>query len=153
MSGLDSSSQDSLLEYVLGMKRKGTAIVFSTHEPHWLEVLADDVLVLMGGQTIRTINRIELRSSDCSTIVCTGLSEHVRKQLSHEPEFILTTRTQESQNNDAWEITVQATASDAFLRKILEAGGSVLSVERSGGITGLETWMSPKDNSQKVAKS
>ncbi|MNC62388.1 hypothetical protein D3C75_1124060 [compost metagenome] len=40
--------------------------------------------------------------------------------------------------------TVETAFADDFLRHILQLGGSVISVQRRSGQSGLEVWMDPK---------
>jgi len=159
MSGLDTPAQDTLLELVHGMKREGTAIVFSVHDPLWIEELADDVHVLKAGRKLRSINRSELHSSSYSKIGFKGIPVDNHTQLELMTGYISLILTNEqmgidynSESNDTAMITVQSALSDSFLRSILDAGGSILSVERIGGLTGLELGLTLKDDRKRGAE-
>ncbi|WP_052088267.1 ABC transporter ATP-binding protein [Paenibacillus wynnii] len=153
MSGLDAHAQDSLLEFVHEMKRQGTALVFSAHESQWIEALADEVHVLHAGRTIRTVNRTELHSSIYYKIVFKGVSQPLDTPLEQMPGFLSMALSKEQQDADCPVISVQAIECDTFLRTILGAGGSILSVERKGGLSGLELWMNPQEASKRGAAS
>ncbi|WP_410510921.1 ATP-binding cassette domain-containing protein [Paenibacillus sp. BR2-3] len=149
MSGLDSPAQDTLVQLVLELKRKGTAIIFSVHEPQWIEAMADDVHVLQAGRTVRTIQQSELLGSITSHIAFMGIEQHTYMQMQAMPGFLSANAPMEQQTRDCAAITVQSSSCDSFLRAILDAGGSVRSVERRGGLSGLDLWMSPMDSFNK----
>ncbi|MCL6602933.1 MAG: ABC transporter ATP-binding protein [Paenibacillus sp.] len=154
MSGLDAPAKESLLECVSDMKRQGTALVFSVHEPQWIKALADNVHVLQTGRTIRTINRSELHSTSYSRISYRGLSQQESNtQLEQMPGFLSWDTSVEQMGYDCSLISVQASHCDTFLRNILDAGGSVISVERIGGLSGLESWMTPKASNLRGSES
>lgn len=147
LSGLDLPAQHTLISLLLEMKRSGTALVFSVHEPQMVEALADSVHVLQAGRIVKTIHGPEnLRMTPATYIVYKGVSGDVSAVISDLPGFI---SMQSNLNHAAGEctgVTVSAAASDQCLRLILGAGGSVVSVEPRGGssVGGLEQWMDPK---------
>ncbi|MHA6529080.1 ATP-binding cassette domain-containing protein [Paenibacillus sp. BAC0078] len=147
LSGLDLPAQHTLINLLLELKRNGTALVFSVHEPQMVEALADSVHVLQAGRTVKTIQgRENLRMTPATYIVYKGVSDEGSVAISCLPGII---SIQSGINHAAEEctgVTVSTSASDECLRLILGAGGSVVSVEPRGGssVGGLEQWMDPK---------
>lgn len=145
LSGLDAPAQEALTHLLMEMKKMGTAIIFSVHEPELIEALADEVHVLENGRMVKTVQQSELRSSSSSSIVFKGMAkQEILEQLQILPGFLSTFN--DSDNLECMEISVQTSYSDNFLRVILDGGCSVVSVEPSGGLSGLEHWMSPQKN-------
>jgi len=144
MSGLDTSAQEALVQLVLRAKQKGTAVLFSVHEPQWIEAMADRVLALQDGRTVRTVNRSDLQSSSSAIITCTGLPLQLLTEMKKLPGFLSSEAPEQYVESGRLVISVDHAYCDIFLKLILEAGGSVLSVERRGGLAGLEQWMNPQ---------
>ena len=61
-SGLDPFSRDELLELFLLLKKKGTAILFSTHITSDLEKCADDIIYIRRGRIIGAMEKEAFRS-------------------------------------------------------------------------------------------
>ncbi len=153
MSGLDAPAQDALVQLIKELKAKGTAVVFSVHEPHFVQLLADRVHVLHNGRTIRTLDRSELIGSSLSFIIYKGITKEITPNLSQMPGFISHSAADEYGETGCLALSVDSSVSDSFLRCILEAQGSIISVEQRGGMAGLELWMSPKPKQQEVAEA
>ena len=151
MSGLDLPAMHKLVDLLLELKQKGTAIVFSVHEPQWIEILADQVHVLQSGKTVTTIKGSEnLRVKPTTYIRCMGLPSHEQLLFEKMPGFISLNKVKES-NVECLGLTVQSSASDDFLRVILSLGGSIRAVEPRGGHNGLEMWMSPREEAREAS--
>jgi ABC-2 type transport system ATP-binding protein len=147
MSGLDASAQEALVQLVLRAKQKGTVVLFSVHEPQWIEAMADKVLALQDGRIVRTVNRSDLQSSSSSIITCTGLPLKLLTEMKEWPGFLSSEAPEQYVESERLVISVDHTSCDLVLKLILEAGGSILSVERRGELAGLELWMSPQHTS------
>lgn len=126
-SGLDQHAQEELIGFLRKLKRQGQAIVLTTHEPSFIERVADTVMRLQNGRlsllahqesrTDEVIKRLEYLLPDS-----TALHDHMHKVKDLRDagsKFIA---------------LVGIENSDSILRVILEAGGSILSVgdERTG---------------------
>ena len=146
MSGLDLPAQHTLTGLLQELKSEGTALVFSVHEPQTVEALADVVYVLQEGQTIRTIHGAEnLRTAPAVYIVSRGLSQADQEAVKSLPGILSMQPVPDSAESTCTGITVEPAVSDNCLQQILAAGGSVISVERPGGISDIAKWMDPKD--------
>jgi len=155
MSGLDGPAQAALVQLVKELKGMGTAVVFSVHEPQWVKELADDVHVLQAGRTVRTLDRSELSGTSISEITYKGVAEQLNMEFRQLPGFLSwSLQKDHPEDSEPYSVLfVEAAHSDFFLRRILAADGSVLLVERRGGLAGLELWMSPKDSHKEGAES
>lgn len=143
MSGLDLPAMHKLVDLLLTLKQKGTAIVFSVHEMQWVEELADQVHVLQSGKIVTTLKGSEnLRVKPTTYIMCTGVSSHEQQRFEDTPGFISFNHDHEF-DKEYLGVMVESSTSDEFLRQILSVGGSIHSVEPRGGNNGLEQWMNP----------
>jgi ABC-2 type transport system ATP-binding protein len=145
MSGLDLPSMAKLANLLVELKNEGTAIVFSAHEPQWIEMLADHVHVLQGGRIIKSIKGAEKLQVEPSTyILISKLSIQHQQQLGDMPGFISLDPVKDSSYSGCIGLTVETSDSDDFLRYVLEAGGSIQRVEPREGFKGLEIWMNSR---------
>ncbi|NUU62894.1 ATP-binding cassette domain-containing protein [Paenibacillus agri] len=145
MSGLDLSAQNMLVQLLRERKEQGTAVVFSVHEPQWVEALADHLHILQAGRTVRMQQGIqELSARPTTYIVFKHLQEEELCQWRDQPGFLSLQVVTELHDQPCLGLTVDAAVSDAYLRQVLERGGSVVSVEPCDGWSGLELWMNPK---------
>ncbi|MFF2911168.1 ATP-binding cassette domain-containing protein [Paenibacillus sp. NPDC057934] len=145
MSGLDLSAQNTLVQLLRERKEKGTAVVFSVHEPQWVEALADQLHILQAGRTVRTQQEMEALSARPATyIVFKHLQEEELLQWREQRGFLSMQAVTELRDQPCIGLTVDATVSDEYLGRVLERGGSVVSVEPRDDWTGLEQWMNPK---------
>lgn len=64
-SGLDPFSRDEILELFLELKRRGVAILFSTHITSDLEKCADDILYIRRGQLVDGCTKEEFCARHC----------------------------------------------------------------------------------------
>lgn len=146
MSGLDLPAQHALIGHLKELKRGGTGIVFSIHEPQTIEALADNVHVLHAGRTVTTIHsQEEMRVTPAVYIVCKGISEQRKTGIMDIPG-VTSIHALEGTPGNYLAATLEIAAADNYLRHILQAEGSVVSVEPCGGLSagGLEQWMDPK---------
>ncbi|OZQ69584.1 hypothetical protein CA600_03235 [Paenibacillus sp. VTT E-133280] len=151
MSGLDLTSMNKLVDLLINLKKKGTAIVFSVHEPQWIEMLADHVHVLQGGRIVKSIvGSQKLRANPTTYIRLSKLSIQNQQYLKGMTGFISLGEVKDSAYSDCIGLTVEASHSDIFLRFVLEAGGSIQSVDPRGGRDGIELWMSPATRAKEV---
>ncbi len=58
-SGLDPFSRDEILEVFIELKKRGTAILFSTHITSDLEKCADDIIYIKNGKIISSLSKDE----------------------------------------------------------------------------------------------
>ncbi|WNS44935.1 ABC transporter ATP-binding protein [Paenibacillus sp. MMS20-IR301] len=145
MSGLDLPAQETLVEQLLGLKGEGSALIFSVHEPETVEALADTVHVLQEGQIIRTIHGNEkLRTIPAVHITFKGLSQAEHKEVLRMPGIGSVQPMPDYAEEECTLLIAEQAVSDACLKQILAAGGSIISVERSGGTIDLAKWMDPK---------
>ncbi|MEK4475171.1 ABC transporter ATP-binding protein [Paenibacillus sp. FSL R7-0048] len=145
MSGLDLPSMNKLADLLIVLRNKGTAIVFSVHEPQWIELLADQVHVIHEGKIVKSIQGSEKLNIKPSTyILLSNLSIQKLQQLKEMAGFISINTFKDSCNIERTALTVTSSESDTFLRVILESGGSIQSVEPRGGSHDLEKWMNPR---------
>lgn len=56
-SGLDPFSRDEILEVFIELKKRGTAILFSTHITSDLEKCADDIVYISGGKIVSSCSK------------------------------------------------------------------------------------------------
>lgn len=124
LSGLDEVSQHEIIAVLEEIKRQGTAIVMSVHEPLLTAVLADRVVVMKQGKITRD-----------------ALSEYVEERKgirikfhSSSPEAMI--RMEKINGFQYWisrgtpsEIVINHDSSDEFLLFILTTGGSVISLQ------------------------
>ncbi|MRN54624.1 ATP-binding cassette domain-containing protein [Paenibacillus monticola] len=133
LSGLDLPAIDQLIALLRELQKEGTAIIFSAHEPQMVEALADQVLVLQAGKMIRNIKGTEnLWVKPTTYIYCTGLSSSEQMELTDRPGFISLNIIMDADRGEGVGLTVQPEATDDFLRQVLGAGGSIVSVEPQG---------------------
>ncbi|WP_052770147.1 ATP-binding cassette domain-containing protein [Paenibacillus sp. IHB B 3415] len=147
MSGLDLPAQHTLTELLQELKSEGTALVFSVHEPQTVEALADAVYVLQEGRIIRTIHGAEnLRAVPSVHIVYTDLPPVEQQAVKALPGVLhMLPPVPDSAGAACTGLTVDQKMSDTCLQQILAAGGSIVSVERLGGLSGITEWMDPKE--------
>lgn len=146
MSGLDLPAQHALIGFLKELKRSGSGIVFSIHEPQTIEALADSVHVLHAGRTVKTIHgQEEMRVTPAVYIVCKGISEERKAGIMDMPG-VISIHALDASPRDYLAVTVETAAADDYLRHMLHSEGSVVSVEPCGGLSsgGLEQWMDPK---------
>lgn len=126
LSGLDPETQEELARCLAELKAQGTTLVFSTHERMLVERIADRVVALSDGRigSIRPARREErprkrivFRLREPSAYKLLDAIDGVR--LGREP-------------SGTWNASVEAGRSDDCLRAILQAGGSIHSVENEG---------------------
>ncbi|SDL41878.1 ATP-binding cassette domain-containing protein [Paenibacillus jilunlii] len=147
MSGLDLPAQHTVIRLLQELKRRGTALVFSIHEPETVEALADNVHVLQAGRTVKIIYGQEnMRVAPAAYIVCNNIPEQCKEDILAMPGIIFIHNEPEGASGDDLKVTIEAAAADSYLLRVLTAGGSVVSVEPCGGLStgGLEQWMDPK---------
>lgn len=133
LSGLDIPAMDQFIALLRELKKKGTAIVYSVHEPQMIEALADQVLVLQAGKMIRNIKGTEnLWVKPTTYICCTGLSSAEQMEMTGRPGFISLNIITDARKGEGVGLTVQPDATDDFLRRVLGVGGSIVSVEPQG---------------------
>ncbi|WP_052429568.1 ATP-binding cassette domain-containing protein [Paenibacillus borealis] len=146
MSGLDIPAQHILMELLQELKSEGTALVFSVHEVQTVEALADTVYVLQEGQVIRMIHGAEnLRPAPAVHIIYTDLPPVEQESVKAWPGVLSMLPAPETAGTACTSLTVEQSVSDACLKQILAAGGSIVSVERLGESSGIAAWMDPKD--------
>ncbi|MFC3746444.1 ATP-binding cassette domain-containing protein [Paenibacillus sp. GCM10012306] len=145
MSGLDLSAQNTLVQLLRERKKKGTAVIFSVHEPQWVEALADQLHILQAGRTVRTWQGMDELSARPSTyIVFKHLQEEELLDWREQPGFLSMQAVTELPDQPCLGLCVDAAVSDNFLRLVLERGGSIVSVELRDGWADLVQWMNPK---------
>ncbi|MDR0266654.1 ABC transporter ATP-binding protein [Paenibacillus sp.] len=129
LSGLDVKAQEKLLHMLAAIKRNGTAIVMSVHESTLIEEIADRVLLMKDGEVIRETRGELQQEATITRIVVLGLDPSAVGQISEHPGIIDCTT-----HLDACELDVLQDTVDQVLRRILESGGSVISVIPGGGM-------------------
>lgn len=144
LSGLDLPAQHILIDRLQELKRKGTALVFSVHEPLCVEALEAGVHVLQAGRTHMITSADKLREKSSSCLVCTPLEDNEQQIITGMPGFIAAQSVHTTLAGNCTEWTVDTAYADDFLRYILQHGGSVISVEHRSGRNRLEEWMDPK---------
>ncbi|QMV41581.1 ABC transporter ATP-binding protein [Cohnella cholangitidis] len=122
LSGLDIGTQEELMNVLLQLKRQGIAIVLTTHEKEIIQRVADRVVVLAGGG-IATDNRISSGAPQGKSIIFDLGEKEARHYIDNGDG--ITSWTRENRN---WRVEVAAEKSDVFLRDILLAGASIVSV-------------------------
>lgn len=138
LSGLDAPTQSHIVRFLLEMKRRGTAIVMSVHEPQLIERIADRILMMETGRIIREESGFR-KVKMFNKIVFGGLTPPLRKALFDLPGF----QRWESEQSGG-EIHVSSEASDNAIRLILDGGGSIISVQRSEDVeVNLGEWLKP----------
>ncbi|WP_027087342.1 ABC transporter ATP-binding protein [Cohnella panacarvi] len=125
-SGLDHNAQEELVAALNAIKRQGQAIVMTTHEPSFVERVADRTLRLRDGRLSvaddrsaqEPLKRLEFELHDPSALQSNAVSRFQRQGSSCV----------------AW---VERKHSDSVIRAILEAGGSIAYVgdERTGNVS------------------
>lgn len=129
LSGLDVKAQEKLLYLLAALKRKGTAIVMSVHESKLIEEIADRVLLMKDGQVIRENRGDQDIKVTITRIVMIGPDPGAAALLAEHPGIIHYTA-----HLDTCELEVLSDAVDEVLRRILDSGGSVISVIPAGGM-------------------
>ncbi|MEC0240432.1 ABC transporter ATP-binding protein [Paenibacillus dokdonensis] len=139
LSGLDIKAQENLLSILVGLKRGGTAIVMSVHEPTLIEQIADRVLLMKNGQIIEETLEKHLVTGTTTQIVLRGLDSSAVKRISEHPGMVdLAIRS------DRCELVVRSEAVDLLIRQILDSGGSIVSVIPTMGMNiPLGEWLQP----------
>ncbi|WP_136604792.1 ABC transporter ATP-binding protein [Paenibacillus dokdonensis] len=139
LSGLDIKAQENLEYILVGLKRSGTAIVMSVHEPKLIEQIADRVLLMKNGQIIKETSGKHLEAGTTTQIVLRGLNSSAVKRISEHPGIVgLAVRS------DHCELEVRSEAADVLLRQILDSGGSIVSVIPNMGMNiPLGEWLQP----------
>lgn len=147
LSGLDIPAQHSLIELLLEQKQSGTTLIFSVHETLTVEALADSVLVLQAGKTVMKIaNKEGLLTKPSTYITCSNLPQEQQSLFTAMPGYISAGAVECHEYGPACTgLTVESSCTDQWLRCVLDAGASVISVEPRSSLSGLREWMDPKD--------
>ncbi|WP_342561335.1 ATP-binding cassette domain-containing protein [Paenibacillus sp. FSL R7-0345] len=151
LSGLDLPAQHTLISILQELKQKGTALVFSVHEPLCIEALEAEVHVLQAGRTQLITNADKLRDKSSSRLVCAALEDQEEKFIAGLPGFLTAQAVHTARAGKCTEWTVETTYADEFLRYILQHDGSVISVEHHSGRNLLVEWMDPKRSGEEGA--
>lgn len=129
LSGLDIKAQENLVYNLVSLKRGGTAIVMSVHEPKLIEQIADRVLLMKNGHIIKETLEKHLEAGSTTRIVMRGLDASAVKRIFEHPGMVdLAVRA------DSCELEVRSEAADLLLRQILDSGGSIVSVIPNEGM-------------------
>ncbi|MEK5446381.1 ATP-binding cassette domain-containing protein [Paenibacillus sp. FSL R7-0331] len=151
LSGLDLPAQHTLIDCLQELKRKGTALVLSVHEPLCVEALEAGVHVLQAGRTLMVTSADKLRGTLTSCLLCTELAQHEQQLITGMPGYIAVRSVQTAMIGRCTEWTVETAFADTFLLHILQRGGSVISVEHGRSRNLLEEWMDPKQSVEENA--
>jgi ABC-2 type transport system ATP-binding protein len=146
MSGLDLPAQNTLVQLLHELKHKGAAVVFSVHEPQWIEALADSLHILQAGRTVRTVQggAGDWMDRPSTSIVFTNLEHKKLLAWTDLPGFISLQDVAKSRGSASLELIVESAYSDHYLHRVLDLNGSIVSVEPRGGWSELEQWMNQK---------
>ncbi|MEX3615786.1 MULTISPECIES: ABC transporter ATP-binding protein [Paenibacillus] len=130
LSGLDESSQMEMIGILGEMKRQGTAIAMSVHEPLLIASLADRVTQLKRGRMERdgvlAIHNVDARTK----LEFADVQPDRLRELEGEPGFLYWI----SRGNPASMVVRKHSADDILLR-ILQSGGSIIRLEPWSGET------------------
>jgi ABC-type multidrug transport system ATPase subunit len=149
LSGLDLPAQHTLISLLQQLKHSGTALVFSVHETPCVEALDAGVHVLQAGRTLMIADAEKLRDKPSSYIVSTVLTQQAHTTLTEMTGYISSQDVHPYYTGEKYiEWRVDTAWTDEFLQQLLNSGGSVLSLERRNGTSGLEQWMDPKQNGE-----
>lgn len=119
-SGLDHASQEELVAALLMLKQQGQAIIMTTHEPSFVERVADIKMQLQNGR----LNVLEDRALRIPM-------KRLKFELPDTTAFLpqMNMLSQLKRQGRQYVALVERRHSDSILRAILEAGGSILHVE------------------------
>ncbi|WP_440118908.1 ATP-binding cassette domain-containing protein [Paenibacillus sp. QZ-Y1] len=112
LSGLDVPAQESIVSLLRKWKYEGASIVTVCHEPLLIERLADQVIVLQKGKVFRHWSREDLQQVGEPVVSIQSLKD------SNDP------------NQSLLNLKVARRSVDGIIRMILEAGGSIVSVQQ-----------------------
>ncbi|QJD85092.1 ATP-binding cassette domain-containing protein [Cohnella herbarum] len=124
LSGLDIQTQDELIGVLLLLKKKGMAIVLSTHEREVIDRIADRVVTLKDG-VVGNDYRIARQKPVSQKMITFDLDEEQTRKCMEKFSTIIV----RSHANHRWSIEIDSSLSDRFLQAILNEGASVVSVE------------------------
>ncbi|MFC4601538.1 ATP-binding cassette domain-containing protein [Cohnella hongkongensis] len=123
LSGLDTGTQEELMQTLARLNSGGMAIVFSTHEPELVDRLADRVVMLENGK-VESISAPRSRTSKACVAIVFTLDDETAETVFGAAEGVLLTYKERGM----WAVHIEAGRSDRFLGSVLAAGGSIRSV-------------------------
>ncbi|WP_159065835.1 ABC transporter ATP-binding protein [Gorillibacterium timonense] len=130
MSGLDKSSREDVLLFLSRLRSEGMAILFSSHEDHWVTKLADRVYQLENGMLL--LQEASEGDRDFYTrliIEVEHLPETVACKLADELPPLQAAAIREATSTlTGLRIEADPAYSDELLLALLRSGGSVRSV-------------------------
>jgi len=130
LSGLDDRTREELTEALAGLKGKGISIVYSSHELHLAQRIADRTVRLTEGEI--TIEENEKIASIRVKTIDFQLEEEAAQQVCN----LMTADIRLQRVRAGWRAVVEAEQADAFLLAILNSGGRIHSVADEEGRAG-----------------
>ncbi|MEN1984876.1 ABC transporter ATP-binding protein [Paenibacillus hubeiensis] len=139
LSGLDAAAQEAVISIARQWKDAGASIITACHEPLFIERLADQVDVLQAGDIIRRWERADFILPEAPLVYIHSLLPHpVQSQLFEGPirlagqEGVLHVRpeTGGGASDGRWVWKVTRHASDRIIAMLIDAGGSIESVQQ-----------------------
>ncbi|GAB6931405.1 ABC transporter ATP-binding protein [Paenibacillus sp. JCM 10914] len=132
LSGLDESSQMEMIRVLTEIKRQGTAIAMSVHEPLLISSVADRVTQIDQGRIERDGMLERKRPLPRMKLECSGLNEADKMELEQHAGFLYWRST-----GTPTALIVHERRADELLLLILRMGGSIVRVEPWNGEEGL----------------
>jgi ABC-2 type transport system ATP-binding protein len=125
MSGLDPIGRRQVREVILGERKRGKTLIFTSHVLSDVEMLCDRIAIVHHGQVVArgTLDELLKRDVRRTRIEVANVNQALRARLS---ERGLAVREREQ----ALEVTIEGDSGvDPLLRELLAEGASVLEVE------------------------
>ncbi len=125
-SGLDVLGRQLIREIILEQRRQGTTVLLCSHIIPDVEALCDRVAVVIGGKILKEGSVAELLEQDASGVELT---------VSHVDEATVNAMTSAtvtaSRLGERWLLRLDEGQSPAVLRRVLDAGGRVVHLQRT----------------------
>ena len=124
MSGLDPIGRRLVRDIILGLKKEGKTVLFSTHILSDAEALCDRVALLRGGELVRVGDLAGILGSDVShmEILAAGLAPEAVDRLAPALKA-------SHPLGDRWRLEVGGESLGSVVKAVEGAGGRVLSIQ------------------------
>ncbi len=127
LSGLDASSQETIIRVLMELKQEGVAVVFTSHERGLAEGIAQKFVTIINGRSC-----LEIRSDRHSPAYKFKVVECVIPQNHGTNEWLVRQGFRFSRKTtNSYAVHVNESDSDRFLKAVLEIGGHIESVSNA----------------------
>ncbi|MBY0207122.1 MULTISPECIES: ATP-binding cassette domain-containing protein [Paenibacillus] len=126
LSGLDVSSSLEMISALQELKKQGVTIVISTHEPAMLQRITDRIVTVKDASLFEHEEQ-QVFNEGASLVICRFKDMSLANQFSSHIGVISS-----STANSLTSFYVHEDSCDTLLLEILQAGGSIINIDRKG---------------------